>query len=550
MSTQAAALPKNSVPSPVPTAQNAPPPVPAKTLAETLSPTMRLVILATVMAATLLEVLDTSIVNVAIPDMMGNLGATLDQIGWVSTAYIISNVIILPLTGWLSDYFGRKNYLTYSVILFTIASFGCGISHSLAELVIWRIIQGAGGAAFLSTSQATLLEVFPAAQRGFANAMFGIGVIAAPTLGPTLGGIITDHYSWPWIFFVNVPVGIVAAILTLLYVPNSLAAGKKRGADWFGIGLLAIGLGSLQTVLERGESEDWFSTPYITYLAIVTVIGLVAFVYWQMHPKNHNPAVNLRILKNRNLAAGAIYAFAFGLLLYGSVFILPQFLESIQHRTAEQTGLMLLPGGLATAAMMPVVGKLVNKVDRRLIIGAGMLVFIACTMVFVQILTLDTPSEAFNLPLILRGLGIGLQFVPLSLLTLGTLKPMEIAAGAGLYNLSRQLGASFGIAILATMVDQRSRFHAARLSEGLSAYDPNVQQRLQQIQQALTQRGMNPELAKTAAYKSLSGSIANQASVLTYMDIFHMMTLVAIGALLLLFLFQKAKGTAGADAAH
>lgn len=547
MSSQAAAAP---APPGVHRAQSSQLPPAGKTLAETLSPTMRMVILATVMAATLLEVLDTSIVNVAIPDMMGNLGATLDQIGWVSTSYIIANVIVLPLTGWLSDYFGRKMYLTYSVILFTIASFGCGISHSLPELVIWRILQGTGGAAFLSTSQATMLEVFPPAQRGFANAMFGIGVIAAPTLGPTLGGIITDRYAWPWIFFVNVPIGIVAAILTWMYVPNSLAAGIKRSADWMGIGLLAIGLGCLQTVLERGESEDWFSTPYIVGLTVISVVGIGAFLWWQMHPKNQNPAVNLRILTNRNLAAGAIYAFAFGFLLYGSVFILPQFLEGVQHRTAEQTGLLLLPGGLATAAMMPVVGKLVNKVDTRFIIAIGMLIFIACTMVFVQRLTLDTPAELFNLPLILRGLGIGLQFVPLSLLTLGTLKPQDIAAGAGLYNLFRQLGASFGIAILATMVDQRSRFHAARLSEGLSVFDVGVQQRLQQMQQAMVQRGMNPELAKTAAYKALSGQIQTQSIVLTYMDIFRVMGWIALGALALLLLFQKAKSRGGAGAAH
>ena len=519
-------------------------------LASTLTPAMRAIILITIMSATLMEVLDTSIVNVAIPDMMGNLGATLDQIGWVSTGYIISNVIILPLTGWLSDYFGRKYYLTCSVILFTVASFFCGTSHTLAELIIFRILQGAGGAAFLSTAQATLIEIFPPSRRGFAQAMFGIGVIAAPTLGPTLGGFITDRFSWPWIFFINVPIGIFATILTFLFVPDSPAAGHKRRADFLGIGLLAIGLGSMQTVLERGERDEWFQAGYIVVLTLTSLIGMAAFIWWELRPQNENPAVNLRVLKNRNLLAGTIYTFVLGFALYGVVFIIPQFMQNVQSHTAEQAGLLLMPGGLASAAMMPIVGKLTGKIDSRWLIGTGMVIFIGSMFQFANRLTFNMPNEAYYWPLVLRGAGIGLQFVPLSLVALGTLPPSEVAQGSGVYNLFRQLGGSFGIALLATLIDRRLSFHRAALIENVNVYNPAWQQRLSETTTAFMGKGMPREQAQAAAYQAIDGSIMGQSAVMTYIDVFHVMALIAIAALLLLALFKRARNKNVAAAAH
>jgi DHA2 family multidrug resistance protein len=503
------------------------------------------------MLATLMEVLDTSIVNVAMPDMMGNMGATLSEIGWVSTGYIVANVIVLPLTGWLSDFFGRKRYLTYSIILFTVASFGCGISRTLPEIVLWRILQGAGGAAFLSTSQATLIEVYPPAKRGLAQAIFGIGVIMAPTLGPTLGGIITDRYSWPWIFFINLPIGVLAGVLTMLYVPNSAAAGKKRAADFLGIILLAIGLGCLQTVLEQGESNDWFSDNFIVLLTIFAISGLAAFVWWQLHPKNASPAVNLRILANRNLAMGAMYAFILGFALYGVVFVVPQFLQNVQRHTAEQTGWILMPGGIASAFTMPIVGQLSNRVDRRYIIGAGMIIFLGSMYQFQSRLTLTMPEQAMYWPLVLRGAGIGLQFVPLSLLALGTLQPRQVAEGAGIYNLFRQLGGSFGIALLATLVDRRMQFHDARLSESISLYNPATQERLNQIQTGMAAHGMTPDAAQKAAYQVINKLVQGQAAVLTYIDVFHTIAYVGFAGLVMLFFFKRVKAApGGASAAH
>ena len=535
---------RSAPPSAPPNAANAP-----RDLASSITPALRLIITITVMAATLMEVLDTSIVNVALPDMMGNLGATLDEIGWVSTGYIISNVIVLPLTGWLSDLFGRKRYLAYSVILFTCASLGCGLSRSLWPLVFWRVIQGMGGAAFLSTSQATLMEIYPPHRRGFAQAMFGIGVVMAPTLGPTVGGIITDHYSWPWIFFVNIPIGIIATILCFTFVPNSPSAGKKRRADFLGIGFLAIGLGSLQTILERGERDDWFQAGYIVALAFLFVCGMAAFIWWQLHPKNEHPAVNLHVLTNRNLAAGTLMGFALGFSLYGGVFILPQFLQTVQHHTASQAGLLLMPGGIATACMMPIVGQLSNRIDKRWLIAAGAGIFIASMLLFSTRLTLTMPDSAMMMPLILRGAGMGLQFVPISLLALGTLQPRNIAEGAGLYNLFRQLGGSFGIAILATLIDRRSHFHTARLGESLSLYNPATQMRLSQIQHGLMLRGFTPTEAQMRSYAVLKGTVHSQAMVMTYADMFHIMGYVGIASLFLLALFQRAKNAPGAAAA-
>jgi DHA2 family multidrug resistance protein len=526
------------------------PPQPPRPLSETISPAMRAIVTITVMAATIMEVLDTSIVNVALPNMQGELGATLDDIGWVSTGYIISNVIVLPLTGWLSDVFGRRRYLAYSVILFTLASFGCGISRSLGTLVAFRIVQGLGGAAFLSTAQATLVEIYPKSRQGFAQAMFGMGVVMAPTLGPTVGGFITDHYTWPWIFFINVPVGILAGILCFAYVPDSQAASAPRRADFAGILLLAIGLGSLQTILERGEQEDWFEKPYITALALTALVGGISFIWWELSPRNKSPAVDLRVLANRNLAAGSAFASALGFGLYGSVLLIPQFLQRVQAHTAQQTGLLLLPGGIATAMMMPIIARLLTRFDPRFFIGIGMTILASSALWLAHLLTLETPNSAIFFPLILRGMGIGLQFVPLSIVALGTLKPNKVAEGAGLYNLFRQLGGSFGIAILATILDRRQKFHFDRLREHIDVGNVLVQQQLVAIKLRLAGAGYMPGDIDKAAQRILGGSVTHQAFNLSFIDAFWAMGWICLSALLLLFLFQRAKNRNTAAAAH
>src|SRR5437879_11043285 len=313
------------------------------------------IIAITVSLASVLELLDTSIVNVAIPHMMGNLGATLDQIAWVSTGYIVANVIVLPITGWLSAYFGRRRYFAGSIALFTLASFLCGNAGSLGALIFWRIVQGLGGGALLSTSQAILYEEFPREEYGTAMAIFGVGVMVGPTLGPTVGGWITDTYGWPWIFYINIPFGMLALALTLSFINDSLHQERADSVDWLGLGLLAIGVGSLQIMLERGERLDWWASSQIRLLAIASVVSLVTFIWHEL--RTEHPVVDLRILKSRQLAVGVLFGLVLGVCLYATVFVLPVYLQNIRNFTANQTGLVILPGALASAFTMGFLGR-------------------------------------------------------------------------------------------------------------------------------------------------------------------------------------------------
>src|SRR5512143_2085130 len=333
----------------------------------------RWIIAITVTLASILEILDTSIVNVAIPHMMGSLGATLDQITWVSTGYIVANVIVLPVTGWMSAYFGRRRYFAGSIALFTLASILCGNSHSLMELVMFRIVQGLGGGALLSTAQATLYEVFPPEEYGSAMAIFGLGVMVGPTLGPTLGGWITDTWSWPWIFYINVPFGALAFVLSLAYVRNSRYARRVEAVDWTGLALLALGIGMLQTMLERGERLDWFASREIVTYAVVGGLSLASFVWHELHTEH--PVIDLRILANRQFGTGCVVGAILGLCLYATVFVLPVYLQQSLHFTANQTGLVILPGALASAFTMAVMARTLGRTDGRVVAAIGAVMF-------------------------------------------------------------------------------------------------------------------------------------------------------------------------------
>ena len=498
---------------------------------------IRWIILVAVMMGTILEVLDISIVNVAIPKMMGNLGATVDQISWVSTGYIIANVIVLPLTGWLSSYFGRRKYLAGSIILFTIASIFCGTSNSLNELVFFRILQGIGGAALISTAQATLIEVFPPQQLGMVQGIYGIGVVVAPTIGPTVGGWITDTYSWPWIFFINIPIGIIAATLTLLFLKDSrYQKGPAGKIDLLGILFLAIGLGCMQTILEKGNREDWFESPLICWLTLFSVVGLIAFILWELHCDE--PAVNLRVLKNRSLAAGTIFGVVLGFGLYGGIFVLPIFLQNFRQYTAEQTGLVFLPGGLATMFVTPFVGRLVSKVPPRNIAAVGAVTF-AIAMFMMHSVTSDTGPEHLYLPLILRGAALGCIFIPLTLSSLTGLQGRDLAYGSGLFNLMRQLGGSAGIAFLSTFVDHRTSFHRVDLVEHISLYNQATILRINALTQSFQAKGFSAEVAHKQAIAVMDRIVQGQASIMAYDDALLIIGALFIAALPLLLLFKK-----------
>src|SRR5918911_2079491 len=335
----------------------------------------RWLILLGLITAAIMEVLDTTIVNVALPQMAGNLGATQEEIGWVATGYILSNVIFLPMTAFFTERFGRQRYLTASIILFIVASFFCGTSNSLVELVFWRILQGAGGAALLSTAQATIRQIFPREQQGIVQAIFLLGIIVAPTLGPTLGGWITDNYQWHWCFFINVPIGLVSTFLVSNFLRDPPGQRRRGEVDWLGIGLLAVGLGSLQYVLEEGNSKDWFSNAWITRLTVIAAISLLVVLWWELTPRKRHPVVNFRVLHNRELSASIFLFVALGFALYGGVFIFPLFTQTILRFTPTETGLALLPGGLATAATALICGRLLNGPkplsDARALIAIG-----------------------------------------------------------------------------------------------------------------------------------------------------------------------------------
>ena len=499
----------------------------------------------TVSLASVLELLDTSIVNVAIPHMMGNLGATLDQIAWVSTGYIVANVIVLPITGWLSAYFGRRRYFAGSIALFTVASFMCGNAGSLGALVFWRIIQGLGGGALLSTSQAILYEEFPREEYGTAMAIFGVGVMVGPTLGPTVGGWITDTYGWPWIFYINIPFGMLALALTMSFITDSRHQERANRVDFLGLGLLAVGIGCLQTMLERGERLDWWASGQVRLLAITSVVSLITFVWHELH--TDHPVVDLRILKSRQLAIGVVFGLVLGVCLYATVFVLPVYLQNIRNFTANQTGLVILPGALASAFTMGFMGRLQGKFDGRLSIAAGVGIF-ALAMWKHAHFTTESGFPDFFWPLIFRGVGLGLIFVPLTNLALADLPMSKIPNGTGLFNLMRQLGGSVGIALSATLVQRFTAIHRADLAASVTAYSEATRERLAAITNALIARGDVPALAQTKAVGFLNGIVTKQAMMLSFEQLFLLFGVVFVLSLALLPLMHRAKSVPGGGA--
>ena len=506
----------------------------------------RYLIAITVSLASVLELLDTSIVNVAIPHMMGNLGATLDQIAWVSTGYIVANVIVLPITGWLSAYFGRRQYFAGSIALFTVASFMCGNAGSLGSLIFWRIVQGLGGGALLSTSQAILYEEFPREEYGTAMAIFGVGVMVGPTLGPTVGGWITDMYGWPWIFYINIPFGMLALALTMSFIQDSRHQTRAERIDFVGLGLLAAGIGALQVMLERGERLDWFASPSVRLLALTSVVSLITFIWHEL--RTEYPVVDLRILKSRQLAVGVLFGLVLGVCLYATIFVLPVYLQNIRNFTANQTGLVILPGALASAFTMAFMGRLQGKFDARLSIAAGIGVF-ALAMWKHAHFTTESGMSDFFWPLIFRGVGLGLIFVPLTNLALADLPMSKIPNGTGLFNLMRQLGGSVGIALSATLLQRFTAIHRADLAANVTPYAEATRERIAMISNALIARGDVPAIAQTKAIGFLNGIVTREAMMLSFEQLFLLFGSAFVLSLPLLLLMHRNKGMAGGSAA-
>jgi MFS transporter, DHA2 family, multidrug resistance protein len=508
------------------------------------------VIAVTVTLATFMEVLDTSIANVALPHIAGNLSASADESTWVLTSYLVSNAIVLPLSGWFSGLIGRKRFYMACVALFTVSSFLCGLAPSLGALVICRILQGAGGGGLQPSEQAILNDTFPLEKRGMAFAVYGIAVVVAPTIGPWLGGWITDNYSWRWIFYINVPVGIISLLLTTLLIsdpPYMKREKVSRGfrVDYIGIGLLSLGLGSMQIILDKGEREDWLSSRFIDVFFVLMLVGLIAGIIWELREKH--PVVDLRMLKDRNFAVATLAMFFLGFVLYSSTVLIPQFLQELMGYTAEKAGLALSPGGVVIMLMMPIAGFLVTKIDTRLLITAGCII---CAMsLFVM--------AGWNLQMdyghavrarMLQGLGLAFLFIPINVAAFAYVPKEKTNMGTGIINLARNIGASVGIATVTTMLQRRSQFHQSQLMEHVNNFSLAFHNTLAGTQARLVFAGSTAAHAMSQAYGMVYGTVQRQAAMLAFIDNFKMLGVVFFLVIPALALMKKPK--AGAAPVH
>jgi DHA2 family multidrug resistance protein len=511
-------------------------------------------ILLGLITAAIMQVLDTTIVNVALPQMAGNLGCTNQEIGWVVTGYILSNIIVLPMTAFLSARFGRKRYLSASILIFIVASFFCGTSRSLGEMVFWRVLQGAGGAALLSTAQATLVQVFPPSEQGIVQPIFMMGLIVAPTLGPTLGGWITDNYTWNWCFLINVPIGVISAFLVMTFLHDTEKASTSAAIDWAGIGLLALGLGTLQYVLEEGQQNDWFNDPLILRLAVVSVVSLLTLGWWQLSSRNKHPVVDLRVLKNPTLSASLFLFIALGFGLYGGSYLFPLLAQTILGLTPMQTGLALLPGGIATAISIQISGAILNRpkplLDPRVLIAFGVGVTIL-SLWFLGQLSVQSGEDAATVALLVRGFAMGFIFIPINQVAFASVQRKDVQQASGLMNLSRQLGGSFGISILATFLATHLQMHRIDLLGNFSTANPVFANRLQAAAGALMAHGYSHAAAQQGALAMMDRTLTQQAMMMSYNDSFLMVLLFNLVTAPAIFLLGKASvNFQGAPAQH
>jgi MFS transporter, DHA2 family, multidrug resistance protein len=490
--------------------------------------------------------LDTSIVNVALPYIRANLGATFTEVAWVSTGYAIALVIIMPLTAWLGLTFGRKRVYMFCLGLFTAASFFCGAARGLYPLLLFRVIQGIGAGALQPVQLAILRETYPPEKQGMAMGLYGLAVMIGPAIGPTLGGWITDNYAWPWIFYINVPIGFFALWMVSQFIhdpPHLKALRGTAGVDAFGIGMLTVGLASLQTVLEEGERYEWFNSGFILMLTAVSGVSLALLVWWEL--RVDKPAVDLSVLKNASFTSATLIGGVVGVSLFASMFLLPLFMQELMHYTATKSGLMLMPRSLVMLVLMPVAGALYNRLGPRLLIGGGLLLG-GIAPIMMSHLTLEAGTWDLFWPQLVQGFGFVFVFIPLSTAALAGVQKAKLTAGAGLYNLVRQLGGSFGTAIFATLLTRLQQSNHAVLAEQLSPYNPAFVQRLQMIQQGFIAQGIASDEARLKALKLLDGLVRQQAAVLAFERCFFLIGALFLICLPMLFLLRSSPtGEAG-----
>jgi DHA2 family multidrug resistance protein len=493
------------------------------------------------MLATFMEVLDTSVANVALPHIAGGLSSTEEEATWVLTSYLVANAIILPMGAWFSMLIGRKRFYMICVGIFTVSSFLCGIAPTLGLLILFRVMQGIGGGALQPISQAILVESFPREKQGMAMAVYGMGVVVAPVVGPTLGGWITDNYGWGWIFFINIPVGILSLVCTsaLIHDPpylvrKTLGAGFK--IDYIGFGLLAMGLGSLEIVLDEGQRNDWFGSNFIVGFAAAAAIGLIGVVFWELRQKQ--PVIDFRILKERNFSLATLSMLVLGFVLYGSTTLLPLFLQTLLGYTALLSGLVLSPGGVAICICMPIVGMLLRKYPARWLVIFGVLVSTFGLLAMARF-TLEIDYSTAVWGRVVQSLGLAFLFVPISTVAFQRLSKERVNSATGLYNLARNIGGSSGIAAITTILARRSQFHQSVLVSHLTPYDGAYQDALKRSAQVFVAGGSSGPDAGGQAQGAIYGTLLKQSSMLAFSDAFWIMGILFLAIVPLMFLIKR-----------
>src|SRR6266446_3219587 len=508
------------------------------------------IIALAVTLATFMEVLDTSIANVALPHIAGSLSAGTDESTWVLTSYLVSNAIVLPLSGWISSIIGRKRFYMSCVAIFTVSSLLCGLAPNLGMLIFFRILQGAGGGGLQPSEQAILADTFPPAKRGMAFAVYGLAVVLAPAIGPTLGGWITDNFTWRWIFLLNIPVGILSILLTsrLIQDPPYLKRRKlsETKIDYIGLGLVALGLGTLQVVLDKGQRDDWFESHFIIVLSVIAASSLLFLIYWEW--TREDPVIDLHLFTNRTFAAANLLMFMLGFALLGSTVLLPLFMQTLLGYTAEQSGLALLPGGFSLMLLMPLVGFMLSRYDARKMMMGGLLV-LSFSLFHMTNFSLGVDFKTVVYARMIQTMGLAFLFVPINTAAYAFLPKDKNNAASGLMNLARNIGGSVGISLVTTMLDRRTQVHSNDLMSHISASNPALGTMIKGTARALETRGLSASEAMHRAYGLLQGSVLRQASMLAYIDNFWLLGVAILVMVPLVFLMKRPR-TGGAIAVH
>jgi DHA2 family multidrug resistance protein len=503
-------------------------------------------IAVSVMLATFMEVIDTSIASVALPHIAGSLSATTDEATWVLTSYLVANAIILPASTWFALKFGRKRFLMICIVIFTVSSFACGAATSLWMILVARAVQGAGGGALQPLSQAILLESFPPEKRGLGMAVFALGVVVAPVLGPTLGGWLTDTYSWRWAFYINIPIGALAIFMISRFIhdPPYISNAKPGRIDAIGLGLLSIWLGALQIILDKGQEDDWLGAVWIRWALFVLLVAFVGFLIREL--RSRAPLVNLRVFLDRNFALGCLLIGLFGGVIYGVVTLLPLFYQTLLGYTAWAAGWAVSPRGIGAICIMPVIGLLTGRVDNRFLIIFGFVVF-GWTSLWMGNLTLQISPDSLFWPIVLSGVGSGMVFVPLSTISVGTLANEQIGNATGLFNLLRNVGGGIGISLVNTLVARHVQIHRALMAQNLAPQNPAFQQTLRSTEGLMSQYS-GPGLARMQAYGLIQGTLNQQAAAFSYVDVFRYLAVACFFCGAIVLLMKRVRARKGAAA--